>query len=701
MLSLSLSYLRPTMNDNNFSPALLDQLSSALMAHMSSKGPLVQQQPEATAECKSLQTLSQALLQQLQSPTPHAQSQSPITPRPNGQDLERTSSLSSITSVSSLCSAASKQDRDNDDDGNSGGMKKKRRRNKDDDREYLNIVRLPILGQLDSTFLAPHPLLDNPMFRDRTRRAGQVYLMNSKTAKFIYMPFFKQTTGALVRTLTHNNLARLQAHEPTLTYAILQRRLHCAAVKVTKKRRANHVQSWRPDINNTHKPLIYGVVGPLPDPNPPNIDNGSRHAPIQQAPQNVAPSQRPQMPNRVPSQQPQMPNLAPSHQPQMPNLALSQRPQMPNLAPSQQPQMPNRVPSQQQQMRMSVGAIPSCRPVDFPETMQCVEPNCRATLTKDNAYPKDETGEWGDNPPQPRCQQCYEKLSQSMLGAIEREDVRDKKERELQKRKRDQSAGVSSGEPPSKKNKNKEKQQCKWCGSKRHRTNRSKHCPHHDEFLAAKAAKAANKAAPEPEHEPANAPEPEREPDNAPEPKADSVSDSDVDADAETEDEDSQFDPLAASGSPPASTSPPASVSPPAPTPKPPVEVGDNVFVSYGKDTYFAQLFKVDGDKYHVYFPDGDGEEDVVTAGVLTKEEKSRRREDYLQLEFYSKDFGLPPGRWKIAQEVENNNFSCVRLSGDGEIGATEEFDISYAMKQVREDEEYRRERGPTCKGRF
>ena len=667
------------MNDNNFSPALLDQLSSALMAHMSSKGPLVQQQPEATAECKSLQTLSQALLQQLQSPTPHAQSQSPITPRPNGQDLERTSSLSSITSVSSLCSAASKQDRDNDDDGNSGGMKKKRRRNKDDDREYLNIVRLPILGQLDSTFLAPHPLLDNPMFRDRTRRAGQVYLMNSKTAKFIYMPFFKQTTGALVRTLTHNNLARLQAHEPTLTYAILQRRLHCAAVKVTKKRRANHVQSWRPDINNTHKPLIYGVVGPLPDPNPPNIDNGSRHAPIQQAPQNVAPSQRPQMPNRVPSQQPQMPNLAPS----------------------QQPQMPNRVPSQQQQMRMSVGAIPSCRPVDFPETMQCVEPNCRATLTKDNAYPKDETGEWGDNPPQPRCQQCYEKLSQSMLGAIEREDVRDKKERELQKRKRDQSAGVSSGEPPSKKNKNKEKQQCKWCGSKRHRTNRSKHCPHHDEFLAAKAAKAANKAAPEPEHEPANAPEPEREPDNAPEPKADSVSDSDVDADAETEDEDSQFDPLAASGSPPASTSPPASVSPPAPTPKPPVEVGDNVFVSYGKDTYFAQLFKVDGDKYHVYFPDGDGEEDVVTAGVLTKEEKSRRREDYLQLEFYSKDFGLPPGRWKIAQEVENNNFSCVRLSGDGEIGATEEFDISYAMKQVREDEEYRRERGPTCKGRF
>ena len=131
------------------------------------------------------------------------------------------------------------------------------------------------------------------------------------------------------------------------------------------------------------------------------------------------------------------------------------------------------------------------------------------------------------------------------------------------------------------------------------------------------------------------------------------------------------------------------------------MEVGDNVFVSYGKETYFAQLFKVDGDKYHVYFPDGDGEEDVVTAGVLTKEEKSRRREDYLQLEFYSKDFGLPPGRWKIAQEVENNNFSCVRLSGDGEIGATEEFDISYAMKQVREDEEYRRERGPTCKGRF
>ena len=334
----------------------------------------------------------------------------------------------------------------------------------------------------------------------------------------------------------------------------------------------------------------------------------------------------------------------------------------------------------------SNGAIPSCRPVDFPKTMQCVEPNCRATLTKDNAYPKDETGEWGDNPSQPRCQQCYEKLSQTMLGVIEREDVRARKKRELHKRKLDQSAGVSSGEPPSKKNKNKAKKQCKWCGSTRHRTNRSKHCPHHNEFLAAKAAKAAKKAAPEPGREPASAPQPEAKSDSG---------DSEVDADAETEDEDSQFDPLAASVSPPASTSSPA------PKPKPPVEVGDNVFVSYGKDTYFAQLFKVDGDKYHVYFPDGEGEEDVVSADVLTKEEKSRRREDYLQLEFYSKDFGLPPGRWQIEEEVENNNFSCVRRSGNGEIGATEEFDISYAMKQVREDEEYRRERGPTCKGRF
>merc|ERR1712078_174737 len=135
-----------------------------------------------------------------------------------------------------------------------------------------------------------------------------------------------------------------------------------------------------------------------------------------------------------------------------PNLAPSQQP---NLDPSQQPPQPNPTPNQLG-MRMSVdaipsfsnGAIPSCRPVDFPKTMQCVEPNCRATLTKDNVYPKDETGEWGDNPSQPRCQQCYEKLSQTMLGVIEREDVRARKKRELYKRKLDQSAGVSSGEPP-------------------------------------------------------------------------------------------------------------------------------------------------------------------------------------------------------------------------------------------------------------
>ena len=126
--------------------------------------------------------------------------------------------------------------------------------------------------------------------------------------------------------------------------------------------------------------------------------------------------------------------------------------------------------------------------------------------------------------------------------------------------------------------------------------------------------------------------------------------------------------------------------------------------------SYLSQLFKVDGDKYHVYYV-GNGEVDVLSATKLSPDKwKTKRRGEYVGAEFYSEgepaipEKNLPelkPGRWKV-RRIVGNEFVCVRLSGGGPLDTNmENFDISHVMGEVRSEEEYVRERGPFCNGRF
>ena len=118
-------------------------------------------------------------------------------------------------------------------------------------------------------------------------------------------------------------------------------------------------------------------------------------------------------------------------------------------------------------------------------------------------------------------------------------------------------------------------------------------------------------------------------------------------------------------------------------------------------------MFKIDGDKYHVYYV-GNGEVGIVSSKDLSPDKwKVKRRGDFVGAEFYFEgesadpSKGLPAlkaGRWKVRRVVDNE-FVCVRLSGEGTN--MENFDISYVMGEVRAEEEYVRERGPFCKGRF
>ena len=133
---------------------------------------------------------------------------------------------------------------------------------------------------------------------------------------------------------------------------------------------------------------------------------------------------------------------------------------------------------------------------------------------------------------------------------------------------------------------------------------------------------------------------------------------------------------------------------------------GDNVMVTFGKKVFLAQLFKIEGSRFHVYYV-GNGEADVVSERHLSPDtSKMRTRAKYINTEFYCD--GLPadpknglaainPGRWKV-RRIVGNEFLCVRLSGGGLN--LENFDIAYVMGEVRQEEEYVRERGPFCTGR-
>lgn len=111
-------------------------------------------------------------------------------------------------------------------------------------------VRKPILRKLDAKFLAP---LKSPLFKrfyckqassDGSRKLKKHHDLDEKLFKHLVRPVLRRLLGL----------------DPMNGGVHMVQRLYRAAKAITKKRRANHVQSWR--MNGTCKKLIYG--GTLP-----------------------------------------------------------------------------------------------------------------------------------------------------------------------------------------------------------------------------------------------------------------------------------------------------------------------------------------------------------------------------------------------------------------------------------------------------
>ena len=566
------------------------------------------------------------------------------------------SSASTLSRTSSNCSSVSFNNDVEEQQDDEVVFIKKRKSSSAQDLADGKVVTVPILSHFDANWLARNPKdEDNPMFQFRVR-SGVGYGSQPPKKKYadLVVPFFRRNSRAIIRRLVTANLRDEQQQDPSITYEELRKRYEASALKVVRKRRANHVQSWRSDRRGTHCPLIYGGVSPV------STNDKSRV-------NNVEAKQRAEA---TANAEPKQGDGATT------NAEPKQRPEASENA--EPKQRPGATTNAEPKQRATAG-VSFLNPPDE-KSLTCKE--CGEQLTALYAYPKER---WGSACDDVWCSECWRKEQNKMVVAHIRDvQKRKSKLKELQNK---NNAEDGATPPPRKRQrqKNKNGKTCKWCGSTTHSRRTSLQCPH-------------NKKNQNREKEVEKTPD---EVENTPD-EGEETPDEGEETPAEGEIREDEIYHALGSGdeSDPEDNTPPTDESPR-------FREGDNVMVTFGKKVFLAQLFKIQGTKYHVYYV-GNGEADVVSARHLsTDRSKTRTRAEYINAEFYCD--GLPadpekgldpikPGRWKVRRIVDNE-FLCVRLSGGGSLNL-ENFDISYVMGEVRKEEEYIRERGPFCKGR-
>ena len=112
-------------------------------------------------------------------------------------------------------------------------------------RQDKGRVSRALMNQFDSAFLAPlHSKLFKRRFKKRKNADGTRTLKKNPD---INMKLFRNMVRPVLRSVIGHSYSR----DPALVHRYFR-----AALSLVKKRRANHVQSWR--LNGTHLPLIYG-----------------------------------------------------------------------------------------------------------------------------------------------------------------------------------------------------------------------------------------------------------------------------------------------------------------------------------------------------------------------------------------------------------------------------------------------------------
>ena len=552
------------------------------------------------------------------------------------------------------------------------------------------------------------------------------------------MPFFKKESRPIIRRLTIANLRALQERDPSLTYEELRKRYETMAIKVVRKRRANHVQSWRPDKNGRYKPLIYGGT---PPPIPPHL---KRIAVNNAEPKQVkAVNANKLQPAAVDANKPQ-PAVG-SNKPQP--VVDANKPQ--SAVDANKPPKSADAAGVEFLVASNNG---SAKETEEQKRFVCCK--CKKELAPRFCYPIDRWGSddivW--------CAKHW-KVEQNKLVCAHIKDVkaRGKKMRELAKLVGDDDAELkqNDGAPPTKRRKKvNQVKKCKWCGLTNHSRRSSLKCPYNKKNAETYRKKHAKAQVEESQRngEESGAEEDDcwadiqesdvfnplsdTEEENEPEvPAADATPDvtptatqTQTDATPTTTETQPNVTPQTdvtptatqtQTNSTPTTTETQPDVTPQTDTTRtvsplavvnPPMQWNrhDVVYAQFEKKWFLAHITAtLPNNHYDVYFL-GDGE----TAEGLTSAEirphglvnRPLRRPEMLNKEFYCDGDGadFPPGRWKVRQIV-GNKYKCVRISGDDRPNGTnvEQFDIGYVHRAYDEVQQHLREQSPMWFARY
>ena len=125
----------------------------------------------------------------------------------------------------------------------------------------VKIVTKPVLRLLDDPYLSAK---NSNLFKRKFKKGGKKNRKLRKKNAEIVGTLFKVLVVPTLKILFTREYTSAKNQEPGLSPFEFRQRLFNAALKVVRKRRANHVQSWR--LNNCPKPLIYSDANHrLPD----------------------------------------------------------------------------------------------------------------------------------------------------------------------------------------------------------------------------------------------------------------------------------------------------------------------------------------------------------------------------------------------------------------------------------------------------
>ena len=505
------------------------------------------------------------------------------------------------------------------------------------------VVTKPILQLLDALYLAPYK---SSLFKRQFKNSfkGRKKRQLRKHAE-LDVPLFRKLTRVTLKRM-------MQAAENSSSE--LYSRYYHAAKQVVKKRRANHIQSWR--VEGIHKPLIYGGQAVYDakfgsrwqqkdTERDYDVDDSSQHSTPQKQKTPACNSQPKPKPVSRRKKQSQTDSVKKVLLFEGENISFSQ---------SKQGFFDDMIADFTSADDDAEGEAEQCGNNDDVK-VRCE--GCKKEIDQAAAFPQ--TNDWSEQTDEKKwCQHCWTEYQKQELIPLIRS--RQNKKQISKKKVNDEVATSKPAKKPAKK-------PCK-CGSFDHRTTRSKCCP-----LYRGKRKRAVPAITTPADN-----------NDGTTPAGNNNNDENTPAGNNNNDENTPAD----------TTTAPAEPRNPKKRQRQVIlntdkcyNVGANVLANFNnkKQFYFAQVIARQGFLHDVYFPDDAKVKKGLRPCNLRPCPPSTNcptRREMIGLSFV-----CDGETWKVRMVTTDNNFRCVKLNGGGDHN-TDDFDIGYVMRTIQKQRE-------------